>query len=122
MGNTNLPQAGAAHTKNSRDTLSGGNQLTDQEKSQKNEQEDVGVGPAPSRPKNAPARIPGQLRDPENEDNVDGTDSEQRDRNESVEQPVQSDDPRTPETPIGAGKPPPLGGHGNTGHSQSKAT
>lgn len=119
MGNTNLPQAGAADTENSKDTLRGENQLTDRERSQKH---DAGVGPAPSRPKNAPARVPGQLRDPENEDNVDGTDGEQRDRNESVEQPVQSDDPRTPETPIGAGNPPPLGGHGNTGHSQSKAT
>lgn len=32
MGNTNIPQAGAAHEKNGRETLSGNDQLTDEQK------------------------------------------------------------------------------------------
>lgn len=34
MGNTNIPQAGAAHEKNGRETLSGNDQLTDEQKKQ----------------------------------------------------------------------------------------
>ena len=63
MGNTNLPQAGAAGTANGRATLSGKDQPTDQER-KKRQRDDQGIGPSPSRPKNAPPRIPGQLRDP----------------------------------------------------------
>jgi hypothetical protein len=32
MGNTNIPQGGAAGTRNSRDTLTGQDQLTDEQK------------------------------------------------------------------------------------------
>lgn len=32
MGNTNIPQVGAAHVKNGRETLSGNDQLTDEQK------------------------------------------------------------------------------------------
>ncbi len=78
MGNTNLPQFVAAGTENSRDTLSGEDQLTDQQR-KKDRQDKQGIGPSPSRPKNAPPRIPGQLRDPKE------TDREKRDRNDSVE-------------------------------------
>lgn len=69
MGNTNLPQSGAADTENSRDTLSGDDQLTEQERSQAATKKGD-VGPSPGRPKNAPARIPGQLRDRENADDA----------------------------------------------------
>ncbi|WP_157511123.1 hypothetical protein [Frateuria sp. Soil773] len=56
--------------------------------------EEQGVGPAPGRPKNAPPRIPGQLRDPdegggaerEGETDDAGEAGDDR-RNDSVEQP-----------------------------------
>ncbi|HZX72500.1 MAG TPA: hypothetical protein VFE77_16970 [Rhodanobacter sp.] len=38
MGNTNLPQAGAAHEKQSRDTLRGAEQLTDAQEQEAREQ------------------------------------------------------------------------------------
>jgi hypothetical protein len=79
MGDTNLPQAGAAGTANGRDTLSGKDQLTDQER-KKRQRDGQGIGPSPSRPKNAPPRIPGQLRDPGK------TGEEKRDRNDRVKQ------------------------------------
>lgn len=111
MGNTNLPQFGAAGTENSRDTLSGEDQLTDQQR-KKDRQDEQGIGPSPSRPKNAPPRIPGQLRDPKE------TDREKRDRNDNVEQPDESD----PDNPGNINDPAALGGHADTGHSPSDAT
>ena len=65
MGNTNLPQAGGAGTVNGRDTPSGKDLLTNQERKER-QRDDRGIGPSPSRPKNAPPRIPGQLRPREN--------------------------------------------------------
>ena len=121
MGNTNLPQAGAADTENSRDTRSGEQQLTDKEQKQRDRADKGDVGPAPSRPKNAPARVPGQLIDPEDREREEGSDDEKRDRNGSVEQPSESD-PYNPENTTGAGDPAPLGGHANTGHSAADAT
>lgn len=41
MGNTNIPQAGAAHEKNGRETLSGIDQLTDEQKRQLHRQSRV---------------------------------------------------------------------------------
>lgn len=93
MGNTNLPQFGAADTRNSRDTLTGDEQLTDQQKEQRQKRKgDADAGPSPSRPKNAPARIPGQSRE--------------TDKNEDRE----------------AADPSAYEGHANTGHSPSGAT
>lgn len=100
MGNTNLPQAGAADTANSRDTLGGEDQLTGPQKEDR--QDGQGIGPSPGRPKNAPERVPGQGRDP-------GTaDENGHERNEDVEQPA-DDDPAN-------------GGYADTGHSPSDAT
>jgi hypothetical protein len=111
MGNTNLPQAGAAGTANGRDTLSGEDQLTDQERKER-QQDDQGIGPSPSRPKNAPPRIPGQLRDPGK------TRKEKPDQNDRVERPARrgADDPENSADPAA------FGGHANTGHSPSDAT
>lgn len=63
MGNTKLPPVGGAGTANGRDTPGGKERRTDQER-KKRQQNNQGIGPSPSRPKNAPPRIPGQLRDP----------------------------------------------------------
>jgi hypothetical protein len=60
MGNTKPVQADAA---NGRDTPIGKEQRTHQERKER-QRDDQGIGPSPSRPKNAPPRIPGQLRDP----------------------------------------------------------
>lgn len=60
MGNTNIPQFGAIGTRNSRDTLAGDNQLTEEQKKERKEGRKRGVGPSPGRPANAPERIPGQ--------------------------------------------------------------
>jgi hypothetical protein len=111
MGNTNLPQAGAADTGNSRDTSSGKDQLTDQQRKE-DRPDEQGIGPSPSRPKNAPPRIPGQLRDPE------ATGGEKRDRNGRVEQPADGG----PDNPGNANDPAALGGHANSGRSPSDAT
>lgn len=115
MGNTNLPQFGAADVKNSRDTLSGEQQLTDDQRKA------AGVGPSPSRPKNAPERIPGQQRDPDDADDAEGgtNDREKRDGDTDVERSGEAGRPKdlTGSEPIAA-----FGGHANTGHSPSGAT
>ena len=117
MGNTNIPQGGAAGTRNSRDTLTGQDQLTDEQKQQRAGQKDGGVGPAPSRPKNAPERIPGQSRDPADDD---AQDNGKPGRRGSVEEPAE-DDPYHPRNTTGAGDPA-LAGHANTGLSPPDAT
>jgi hypothetical protein len=119
MGNTNIPQGGAADTRNSRDTLTGEEQLTDEQKQQRTAQkDDAGVGPSPSRPKNAPERIPGQSREPANEDAQDDSGAERRG---NPEEPAE-DDPYNPRNTTGAGDPEAIEGHANTGHSPSGAT
>lgn len=95
MGNTNLPQFGAAETKNSKDTLSGKNQLTEeQQRRRKKARSDV--GPSPGRPKNSTRRIPGQ--------NVD------REGSGGSAAELDAVDRKA------------LAGHANTGHSSSDAT
>jgi hypothetical protein len=115
MGNTNLPQFGAAGVKNSRDTLSGEQQLAPDQRGA------AGVGPSPSRPKNAPERIPGQQHDPDAaDDEAGGTDErKKRDRDTDGERPGEAGRPEkaTGTEPIAA-----FGGHANTGHSPSDAT
>src|SRR5690348_2897823 len=88
-GNTNLPHFGAAGVKNSRDTLSGEQQLT------QDDRKPAGIGPPPSRPKNAPERIPGQQRDPDDADDVaGGADArEKRDHDNGVERPSETGQP-----------------------------
>ena len=114
MGNTNLPQFGAAGAKNSRDTLNGEQQLSDDERRA------AGIGPSPSRPKNAPERIPGQLHEPDAEDVEGGADDrEKHDRDTDVERPGETEQQKdvTGSEPVAA-----FGGHANTGHSPSDAT
>lgn len=76
MGNTNHSRTGAA------DGASKQNQFTDQKKARPDKGD---VGPAPSRPKNAPPRIPGQLRDP-HEKETPGSSTPKHDRSETLEQ------------------------------------
>lgn len=111
MGNTQLPQAGAAGTRNGRDTLSGPDQLTDQERKQR-QQGGQGIGPSPSRPKNAPPRIPGQLRDPGK------TGGNKRNRDDHVKQSAR----HGAEHPANRGAPVAHGGHARTGHSPADAS
>jgi hypothetical protein len=121
MGNTNIPQGGAAHTHNSRDTLTGEEQLTDEQKQQRSAQKnDAGVGPSPSRPKNAPERVPGQSRAPADDADRAQNDSK-HDRRDGTEEPAE-DDPYNPRNTTGAGDPEALEGHANTGHSPSDAS
>jgi hypothetical protein len=98
MGNTNLPQFGAAGADNSRDTLSGSEQLTDQQRKQ---QRSAAGGTEPP-PDAVPA--PGQSRDTAHQRGVDP---------EGEPEPgtaPATDDPRA------------YLGHHNTGHSPSDAT
>lgn len=119
MGNTNIPQFGAADTDNSRDTLTGEHQLTDEQLKQQAAHKQGDIGPAPSRPKNAPARIPGQLRDPAESDDVeDGHDDQQRrDGDTDVEHRGDTGHPEQVSEDAAA-----LDGHANTGHSPADAT
>ncbi|MGB3749737.1 MAG: hypothetical protein WA961_16255 [Rhodanobacter sp.] len=111
MGNTNLPQFGAADTRNSRDTLSGEEQLTDEER--KREREPGDAGPAPGRPKNAPARVPGQQRGDGEVDDVEAAREAERVRRRAA---GPDDDPRHPD-PVAA-----RAGHANSGYSGPKAS
>ena len=101
MGNTNLPQAGAADTANSRDTLSGDSQLTAQQNEDGRDEKDI--GPSPGRPKNAPKRVPGQQRGPGGADQKNG-----HERKRDIERPAHDDRAN--------------GGRADTGHSPSDAT
>ncbi|MEO7072650.1 MAG: hypothetical protein ABI300_06640 [Rhodanobacter sp.] len=114
MGNTNLPQAGAQNLENSRDTLSGQAQLSDAERRQRDAEEPAPVGPTPSRPKNAPERIPGQnVRDPSEEPDPDAA---------PVDDPqLPPDDPYNPRNTTGAGDPPSRS-HVPSGYSAPDAT
>lgn len=123
MGNTNIPQAGAIGTKNSRDTLAGGDQLTEDQKKERRDAQKHSVGPAPSRAANVPERISGQQRGSDDAEDVEGVaeDDGKRERDSDVERPA-NDDPYNPRNTTGAGDPEALGGHANTGHSPSDAT
>jgi hypothetical protein len=113
MGNTNLPQFGAADTRNGRDTLSGDEQLTDEERERKEERGPADAGPAPGRPKNAPARVPGQQREDGKTGDVEAARKAERIRRDAA-QP--DDDPRHPD-PVAA-----RAGHANSGYSGPKAS
>ena len=98
MGNTNLPQFGAAGTDNSRDTLSGTEQLTDQQRKQSPSDAGGTEPPADAVP------APSQSRDTAHQRGVG-----REDEPEPGTAPA-TDDPRACE------------GHHNTGHSPSDAT
>jgi hypothetical protein len=98
MGNTNLPQFGAAGIDNSRDTLSGTEQLTDQQRKQ---QPSAAGGTEPP-PDSVPS--PGQSRDTAHRRGADRTDEP------------------APGTAPATGDPRAYVGHQNTGHSPSDAT
>lgn len=114
MGNTNLPQSGAADTHNSRDTLSGPAQLAEDRKHR-------GIGPAPGRPADAPERIPGQLREPDAGSDVEGVteDEQRRDREADVERPLDDDARDAGGSDIETTA---VIGHANSGHSPADAT
>jgi hypothetical protein len=119
MGNTNIPQFGALGTRNSRDTLVGDEQLTEEQKRERDAQKH-GVGPAPGRPANAPERIPGQKLDPNDKKGpADG--DEKHDHDSDVERPEEKDSHASTNT-AGRSKREAFGGHANTGHSPSDAT
>lgn len=117
MGNTNLPQFGAADTRNGRDTLSGDEQLTDEQRRRRSERDPADAGPAPGRPKNAPRRVPGQYRDGQRQDDGGATDdvasarAAERDRRRAA---GPDDDLRHPD-PVAA-----RAGHANSGYSGPK--
>jgi hypothetical protein len=113
MGNTNLPQFGAADTRNGRDTLSGDEQLTDAERKRKDERGPADAGPAPGRPKNAPPRVPGQQRDDGEVDDVEAAREAEHVRRGAA---GPDDDPRHPD-PVAA-----RAGHANSGYSGPKAS
>ncbi len=123
MGNTHIPQSGAIGARNSRDTLSGDEQLTEEQRKERKDAQKHDVGPFPGPPANAPARIPGQQRNPNDADDVeDGCeDEEKRDRDSDVER-LADEDPYDPRNSTGDGDREALGGHANTGHSPSDAT
>jgi len=98
MGNTNLPQFGAAATDNSRDTLPGTEQLTDQQRRQASSA-DGGTEPPPD---SVPA--PGPSRDATSQRGVD------RNGEPAPGTAPATDDPRA------------YVGHQDTGHSPSDAT
>jgi hypothetical protein len=98
MGNTNLPQFGAVGTDNSRDTLSGSEQLTDQQRKQHR----TAAGGTEPPPDSVPA--PGQSRDTAHQRGVD------REGEPEPGTAPATNDPRAYE------------GHHNTGHSPSDAT
>ncbi|MFC5437882.1 hypothetical protein ACFPME_15075 [Rhodanobacter umsongensis] len=121
MGNTNIPQDGAADTRNSRDTLTSENQLTDEQRRQRSAQKGgAGVGPSPSRPKDAPARIPGQSRGPASDADRARGDSK-RDRRDNAGEPAEGE-PDSPRSTNGAGDSAAYEGHANTGHSPPGAS
>ena len=110
MGNTNIPQAGAENLENGRDMRSGDAQLSAEEKRERDgDRQPTPAEPAPSRPKNAPERIPGQ--------NVDADPHAP-----PAENPQRApDDPYNPRNTTGAGDPPSRS-HVPSGYSAPDAT
>ena len=128
MGNTNLPQSGAAGTENSRDTLAGADQLAHppypidkDHRPGAHGDENGGVGPSPSRPKDAPARIPGQLRDPHDGGHDAGTSGDESDVQQNGAMRA-TQDSYTPRNTGDREDPRRSGGHAQTGHSPPDAT
>ncbi|WP_426702608.1 hypothetical protein ACPPVV_06295 [Rhodanobacter sp. Col0626] len=122
MGNTNIPQFGAANTKNSRDTRSGSDQLTDEQKKQRDDARRQGdAGPAPGRPANAPERIPGQQRNPHDAEDVEGVTEDEEEHDRDVERPAKND-LRSPGDAADVAGSAAISGHADTGHSSSDAT
>lgn len=119
MGNTNIPQFGAIGTRNSRDTLVGDDQLTEEQKRERDARKH-GVGPAPSRPANAPERIPGQSLDPNDEKGVTDADRKRK-RDPGVKRRGEKESHQSAKTARRSAREA-LGGHANTGHSPSDAT
>jgi hypothetical protein len=114
MGNTNIPQAGAENLDNGRDTLSGDAQSADTQRKERDAGKPRQAPPAPSRPKNAPPRIPGQ--------NVEPDPSRQGDDASPAEDPqLPPDDPYNPRNTTGAGDPPSRS-HIPSGYSAPDAT
>lgn len=110
MGNTNLPQFGAADARNSRDTRSGREQLAD-------ERQKDGDG---GMPVDTPERLPDQPRAPDPGGDVEGVteDEQRRDREADVERPLEDDARDAGDSGIETTA---IVGHANTGHSPADA-
>lgn len=106
MGNTNIPQFGAAGTDNSRDTLTGTDQLTDEQRKQSGQPAGSTVPPPDTVP---PA--PGQSRDTPHQEDLEPTGEDEDERRN-----------QGPDITPPAKKSSPYEGHHNTGHSPSGAT
>lgn len=101
MGNTNIPQFGAAGADNSRDTRTGTDQLTDEQRKQAGKNDHTTQPP----PDTVPA--PGQSRDTAHQ--------------EELRRSGEDEDGRRDEGGAGADRSA-YQGHHNTGHSPSDAT
>jgi hypothetical protein len=121
MGNTNIPQFGAADTENSRDTRAGKDQLTDKQKKHEDEaRKKRGVGPAPGRPASAPERTPGQ-RHEDNNDAGNDVAKNKRNHNSKGKYPGKND-LRSPGDAADIAGSVAITGHVGTGHSSRGAT
>lgn len=118
-GNTNIPQFGAVGTRNSRDTLVGEDQFSEEQKRERGAQKH-GFGPAPGRSANATARVPGQTLDPDDE--KDAADHHgKRARESGAKRPPKKHSREAAKTAERNDREA-LSGHANTGHSPSNAT
>ena len=117
MGNTNLPQAGAANMPNSRDTLSGDAQLTDAERWERDHgTKSRGTGLPPNGLKTA--STPDQQRaDADATATPDGT----ADTSHKADE-LAPDDPYNGRSAADGRDPPVQRSHIHTGHSPSDAT
>ena len=121
MGNTNLPQAGAANMPNSRDTLSGEEQLTDAERWERDHgAKSRGGGFTPNR--STTASTPHEQRaDTDTDTDTTATPDSTADTSHKADE-LAPDDPYNPRNTTGAGDPPAQRSHIHTGHSPSDAT
>lgn len=120
MGNTNLPQSGAVGSKNSRDTLSGANQLAEPDKDEAARKHDGAIGQARGPAQDVPERISEPVDESRGQQDQP-TRREQRQRNATREQ-LHEVDTASRENAAGATDPRRSAGHANTGHSPSNAT
>jgi hypothetical protein len=122
MGNTNIPQFGAAGTKNSRDTLTGKEQLTKEHRHAQREAEETGRGRNRIEDEDSSKPLSQKSRNGDVKKGLDRrTDDEKRRRAPDLEKAAVGD-PRNPPQTITTEELEALGGHVDTGHSSSDAT
>ena len=113
MGNTNMPQFGAADTDNSRDTLPGDEQLTQKQKEQRNDDPRGGIGAL------LPDRVPNEstylVEHADHGRNVVEDASDKNDEDQPTGRAAENLEPTEQDVEA-------LAGHVGTGHSPSGAT